>query len=72
MTSMPDDILISLGFVKKPCRFSGKEEWTHLRGLVFYYHMLTPDQVMIALIEIGHQEFRRRAEAELASIDMDE
>lgn len=69
---MPDDILLSLGFEKKENPYRDEKDWTHKRGAgKFYFHILTPEQVMEALIEIGHCEFRRRAAEVLSSIDMD-
>lgn len=71
-SEMPDEILISLGFVKKPSPYSDGDAWTHPRAAgKFYYHILSPDQVTNILIEIGHGEFRRRAASALSSIDMD-
>ncbi len=70
---MPAEILEALGFRKKSdeMRFDG-EYWTHERSCgQFYFHILTPAAVSDALIEIGHNEFRRRAGAEISSINME-
>ena len=76
-SEMPSDILHSLGFrlgrsphgpPDSECRY-----WFHQRAPgVFYYHILTPDQVAEALIEVGHAEFRRRILGVVADIDMRE
>lgn len=72
-SEMADDILLSLGFLKKESPYSDREAWTHQRGVgKFYFHILTPEMVAEALIEIGHCEFRRRAVAAISSIDMDD
>ena len=70
---MSDDVLFSLGFVKKVNSFLDEEAWTHTRGKgKFYYHILTADMVVEALINIGYCEFRRKAVAALDNIDMDD
>lgn len=70
---MPDDVLASLGFVRTPSPVSETVTgWTHPRsGGQFYYHIMTPDAVASALIEIGHMEFRRAAIDSLNSLDME-
>lgn len=72
-TPMSDEVLISLGF-RRTMR-PGLEEptWTHARsnGLC-YFHILTPDQVAEALIEIGREEFRKKAIATLVDLDVDD
>lgn len=68
-SEMADDILWSLGFIKKENPYSDGEAWTHQMGAgKFYFHILTPKAVAEALIEIGQNEFRRMAIASLASL----
>ncbi len=70
-SEMSDEILYSLGFVKKPYD-GGEEYWTHKRADgKFYFHVLTPNQVADALIEIGHSEFRKQAVEVLSGLGMD-
>ncbi len=71
-SEMPDDILHSLGFRIKHYE-NGRNYWTHKQSnSKFYFHILTPDQVAIALIEIGHSEFRKKALDILSEIDIDD
>lgn len=72
-TEMADDILLSLGFVEIDNPYTDGEVWSHKRSAgKIYPHILTPDKVAEALIEIGHCEFRRMAAAVISSIDMDD
>jgi len=71
-SEMPDAVLHSLGFVRVPSPYSDGDGWTHLRGDgKMYFHILTPDQVAQALVEVGHGEMRRAAHSAISSIDMD-
>lgn len=70
---MPDETLLALGFVRKKSPYSSSDDnWTH-RHLpeTFYYHVLTPSAVEEILIQIGAILMRRRACAEVQSVDVD-
>jgi hypothetical protein len=60
-SELPDDTLRALGFEQKRNPYTDGLAWTHGRsGGVFYFQVLTPEQVSRILIEIGHHEFLRR------------
>lgn len=67
---MADNVLLSLGFLKKENPYTDGEAWTHQRAAGRFYFCLTPEAVAEALIEIGHCEYRRRAVAAVSSIDI--
>ena len=58
---MSEEILLALGFVMKKDPIMGELCWTHSRGKSFYYHILTPEMVTEALIDIGIEDFRENA-----------
>jgi hypothetical protein len=70
---LPDDVLMSLGFIKKKHSDSAEETWTHMRSKgIFYHHILDPYSVMDILIEIGHEEFREEALYTLKLLEIDQ
>jgi len=69
---MSNEVLLALGFRLKHTPEGTERRWTHPRnGGKYYCHIMTPGAVEDALIQIGRREFRLRAEAEIASIDME-
>lgn len=73
-TQMPDNVLLALGFYKATPEGGDPldEVWTHQRKPSrFYYHILTPRATMEALIEIGHQEFRKAALDAMSTISLE-
>jgi hypothetical protein len=57
---MPEEVLLSLGFIKRESPYGGLH-WTHQRDLeTFYYYILTPEMVTDALVNIGQKEFKRK------------
>lgn len=69
MNEMPADVLHSLGFRMGGAEY-GNNHWYHPKhpNKILYYHILNPEQVALALIEIGREQMRQEIIAKMGEI----